>query len=104
MHAEMQRWFVSEFAEFFRKLKETGDATGGKLFDSSVVLVMNNMNTGGGHGINNLPVFYAGSAGGYLVTGRYFKIRENQNGILAALASAMGAPVDGMGELAQLRA
>jgi hypothetical protein len=104
MHAEMQRWFVSEFAEFFRKLKETSDASGGKLFDSSVVLVMNNMNTGGGHGTNNLPVFYAGSAGGSLVTGRYFKIRENQNGILAALASAMGTPVDGMNELAQLRA
>jgi hypothetical protein len=104
MHAEMQRWFVSEFAEFFRKLKEARDASGGSLFDSSVTLVMNNMNTGGGHGTSNLPVFYAGNAGGYLTTGRYLKLRENQNGILAALAGAMGAPVAGMNELQSLRA
>jgi hypothetical protein len=37
MHAEMQRWFVGEFAEFFRKLKEAQDATGGSLFDSSLL-------------------------------------------------------------------
>ena len=49
-------------------------------------------------------MFYAGNAGGYLVTGRYLKIRENQNGILAALAGAMGTPIDGMNELALLRA
>lgn len=53
---------------------------------------MNNMNTGGGHGTNNLPIFYAGNAGGYLATGRYLKLRENHNGILAALANAMGTP------------
>jgi hypothetical protein len=104
MHAEMQRWFVSEFAEFFRKLKESRDALGGQLFDSSVTLIMNNMNTGGGHGTNNLPVLYAGSAGGYLTTGKYLKLRESQNGILASLASAMGAPVAGMNELSALRA
>ncbi len=104
MHAEMQRWFVSEFAEFFRKLKETDDAGGGKLFDSSVTLVMNNMNTGGGHGTNNLPIFYAGNAGGYLTTGRYLKLHESQNGILSALASAVGTPVSGLNELAALRA
>jgi hypothetical protein len=103
MHAEMQRWFVAEFAHFIARLKETTDATGGRLFDSSVVLAMNNMNTGGGHGTNNLPVFYAGSAGGSLVTGRYLKLRENQNGILAALAGAVGVPVPGMSELAALR-
>lgn len=104
MHAQMQRWFVGEFAEFFRKLKETQDVAGRSLFDSSVTLVMNNMNTGGGHGTNNLPIFFAGNAGGYLSTGRYLKIKDNQNGILAALASAMGTPVDGMAELSSLRA
>ena len=65
---------------------------------------MNNMNTGGGHGTNNLPIFYAGNAGGYLATGRYLKLRENHNGILAALANAMGTPAAGMNELAALRA
>ncbi len=104
MHSTMQRWFVSEFAEFIRKLKATPHAAGGTLLERSAVLVMNNMNTGGGHGTNNLPIFLAGSAGGYLRTGRYLRIQDSQNGILAALANAMGTPVDGMTELAALRA
>jgi hypothetical protein len=102
MHSTMQRWFVDEFVEFINKLKATPDPFGGKLFDNSVVLVMNNMNTGGGHGTNNLPIFVAGSAG-YLQTGRYLKGGRDQNGILASVAAAVGSPIDGFEEFAEMR-
>jgi hypothetical protein len=104
MHAEMQRWFVSEFAQFIGKLKATEHVAGGSLLERSVVLAINTMNTGGGHGTNNLPTFLAGSGGGYLRTGRYLRIGESQNGILAAVANAMGTPVNGMNELGALKA
>jgi hypothetical protein len=98
----MQRWFVGEFAYLLDKLKQTPDTSGGKLFDTSIVLVMNNMNTGGGHGTSNLPVFLAGSGGGYFKTGRYLRSGGAQTGFLAGVANAMGVPT-GSGELANLR-
>lgn len=106
IHHQMQRWFVSEFAEFIRKLKETPGPTGGTLLDQSAVLCMNNMNTGGGHGTHNLPTFLAGKCGGYFKTGRYIKYPEwegNHDGIKAAIANAMGTPLDGWNEDARLR-
>ncbi len=106
IHHQMQRWFVSEFAEFIRKLKETPGPTGGSLLDQSAVLCMNNMNTGGGHGTHNLPTFLAGKCGGYFKTGRYIKNKEwegNHDGIKAAIANAMGTPLEGWSEDSRLR-
>ncbi len=105
VHHQMQRWFVSEFAEFIRKLKETPGPTGGTLLDQSAVLCMNNMNTGGGHGTHNLPTFMAGKCGGYFKTGRYLKYQEwqgNNTGILAGIANAMGTPIEGWDEDSRL--
>ncbi len=99
-HIVMQRWFVEQFAYLIDKLKRTSDVRGGTLFDNTVVVVINNMNTGGGHGTSRLPIFLAGSAGGYFKTGRYLRFSTSVpiNGLLVGLCNAMDVPVETFGD------
>jgi hypothetical protein len=104
VHNGQQRWHATEFAYLAQKLKDTPDPAGRRLFDSSVMLVINNMNTGGGHGTNNLPTFTLGNAGGAFRTGRYLKIGgAPQTQILASVAAAVGVPMNGATELPRLK-
>jgi hypothetical protein len=101
-HRAMQTWFVEQFAYLIAQMKATPDLAGTKVFDSSLLYVVNNMNTGGGHGTNNLPVFLAGG-GGTLSTGRYMRMNTSLKSVHAAVAGAMGAPLSGITEYAGLR-
>lgn len=104
-HSRMQLWFVQQFAYFLSKLKEARDPGGARLLDGTAVMVINNMATGGGHGVGQMPIFVAGSGGGTFKTGRYLKYSPVQHtGLLAGLANAMDAPLkSGPAELARLR-
>ncbi len=101
-HVSMQQWFAEQFAYLIAQMKATPDVHGSKIFDGSVVYVVNNMNTGGGHGTNNLPVFIAGGAG-VLATGRYLRMNASLKSVHAAVAGALGAPLAGATEYAGLR-
>lgn len=101
-HMSMQHWFVDQYAYLIAQLKATPDINGSKIFDGSIVYVINNMNTGGGHGTNNLPVFIAGGAG-VLGTGRYLRMNTSLKSVHAAVAGALGAPIAGTTEYPGLR-
>lgn len=92
---KMDGWFQEQIANMIQLLKDTPDATG-TLFDSSVVLAMNNMRTGN-HEFNKVPAILAGSMGGYFGTGRSISTNAYNNGVLIALANAMGVPTDTFG-------
>jgi len=65
------------------------------------MLAMNSMRHGM-HEFNNVPAMLAGNAGGYFKTGRSIKLPDNtaNNGILIALANALGIPTQTFGHAA----
>lgn len=100
-------WFQDQIANFVTLLKNTRDANG-PLIDSTVLVAMNNMRTGN-HQTDDLPAVLAGSMGGYFKTGRSVTFDNANNGILIAVANAVGVPTQTFGapeyggELAVLR-
>ncbi len=89
----MDTWFQEQVAYAIGSMKTSG------LLDSSVFIAMNNMRTGQ-HEYNNVPAIMAGSCGGYFKTGRSVKLPANtaQNGILIAIANALGVPTETFGQ------
>lgn len=99
------QWYLEQLAYLIDRLKQTPDAGGGTLFDTTAVLFVNMQRTGGGHQTDNLPWILAGSAGGYFKTGRFIPWPSGtkgknipQNQVLAAISNAMDCPVDYYGE------
>ncbi|MES1205247.1 MAG: DUF1552 domain-containing protein [Pseudomonadota bacterium] len=102
---KMDTWFQSQIAYSISSMKTAG------LLDRGVFLAMNNMRTGI-HEFNNVPAIMAGTAGGYFKTGGRSVLLPSgtpNNGILIALANALGVPTQTFGnasyggELAVLR-
>jgi hypothetical protein len=97
-------WFQEQLAYAIASMKAAG------LLDRGALLAMNSMRHGM-HEFNNVPALIAGNAGGYFKTGRSIKLPNNTapNGILIALANALGVPTETFGrteyggELAALR-
>jgi hypothetical protein len=89
---KMDTWFQSQLAYAITAMKGAG------LLDRGVFLGMNNMRHGM-HEFNNVPAIMAGNAGGYFKTGRSIKLPANtaNNGILIALANALGVPTETFG-------
>jgi hypothetical protein len=92
---QMDTWFQSQVAYAVTGMKGAG------LLDRGVFLGMNNMRHGM-HEFNNVPAIMAGNAGGYFKTGRSLKLPNNtaNNGILIALANALGVPTETFGHAA----
>ncbi|MES1188473.1 MAG: DUF1552 domain-containing protein [Myxococcales bacterium] len=88
-------WFQSQLAYAIGGMKTAG------LLDRGVMLAMNSMRHGM-HEFNNVPAMLAGNAGGYFKTGRSIKLPDNtaNNGILIALANALGVPTQTFGHAA----
>ncbi len=101
-------FFQEQIAKFIQLLKDTPDGAG-SLIDSSCLFAQSNMRTGN-HQTNELPAVLAGSMGGYFGTGRSLALVDApHNGVLVAIANAVGVPTttfgeaDYGGELAALR-
>lgn len=90
-------WFMEQIAYAIGALKNVGD--GDKtLLDNTVLVGMNNMRTGI-HEYVNVPTIMAGSCGGYFKTGRSLKLTSTpNNGLLIAIANALGVPTTTFGE------
>lgn len=88
-------WFQGQLAYAIGEMKTAG------LLDRGVMLAMNSMRHGM-HEFNNVPALLAGNAGGYFKTGRSIKLPDNtaNNGILIALANALGVPTQTFGHAA----
>jgi hypothetical protein len=69
--AEIDRWYVQQFAYFLNKLRETKDIDGNSLLHNSMILYGSGNADGNRHTHSNLPLILAGSAGGTLTAARY---------------------------------
>lgn len=71
--AEIDLWYMERFGRFLEKLNQTKDTDGNSILHNSMILCGSGNADGNRHSHSNLPIILAGSGGGTLKTGRYFK-------------------------------
>ena len=71
--ADIDRWYVRQFAGFLDKLSKVKDADGHSLLHNSMIVYGSGNADGNRHTHDNLPFLLAGGGGGTLSPGRYVK-------------------------------
>jgi Protein of unknown function (DUF1552) len=71
--AQIDRFYVSQFARFLDKMEKTKDVDGSPLLQNSMIVYGSGNADGNRHTHANLPVILAGGGGGALQPGRYIK-------------------------------
>ena len=71
--ADIDLWYVRQFARFLEKLQATKDVDGKPLLHNSMIVYGSGNADGNRHTHSNLPVVLAGGGGGTLTPGRYVK-------------------------------
>jgi hypothetical protein len=71
--AEIDLWYVKQFASFLRKLEQVKDADGQSLLHNSMIVYGSGNADGNRHSHDNLPIILAGAGGGSLAPGRYIR-------------------------------
>lgn len=90
--AEIDRWYVKQFAKFLQKMEQAKDVDGQSLLHNSMIVYGSGNADGNRHTHVNLPVILAGSSGGALQTGRYVKAGGiPMSNLLLTMADRMGA-------------
>ena len=89
--AEIDVWYVKQFAKFLERLDQTKDADGQSLLHNSMIIYGSGNADGNRHTHVNLPVILAGSGGGSLSPGRVVKSGGvPMSNMLLSLADRMG--------------
>jgi Protein of unknown function (DUF1552) len=71
--ADIDLWYVRQFAKFLEKLQQTTDADGKSLLHNSMIFYGSGNCDANRHTHTNLPLVLAGAGGGTLTPGRYVK-------------------------------
>src|SRR5207245_1065954 len=71
--ADIDLWYVGQFAKFLEKLQQTKDADGQSLLYNSIIVYGSGNADANRHTHANLPMVLAGAGGGSLTPGRYVK-------------------------------
>ena len=69
--AQIDLWYVRQFARFLTRLRETADVDGKSLLHNSMIVYGGGNADANRHTHTNLPIVLAGAGGGTLKTGRY---------------------------------
>ncbi len=69
--ADIDHWYVQQFATFLHRLRAIEDEDGHSLLHNSMIVYGSGNADGNRHTHHNLPIILAGSGGGTLETGRY---------------------------------
>ncbi len=89
--AEIDRWYVQQFAKFLDKLQATKDVDGNSLLHNTMIVYGGGNADGNRHTHVNLPIVLAGGGGGTLNPGRYVKQRsQSAMNLYLSLADRMG--------------
>jgi hypothetical protein len=71
--ADIDLWYVKQFARFLDKLRETKDTDGNSLLFNSMIVYGSGNADANRHTHENLPLVIAGAGGGTMTPGRYVK-------------------------------
>jgi hypothetical protein len=89
--ADIDRWYVRQFAFFLEKMQATRDADGNPLLRNAMIVYGSGNADGNRHTHTNLPIVLAGGGGGTFATGRYVKHRSKPlTNLYLSLADRLG--------------
>ena len=89
--AEIDLWYMKQFAKFLQKMEQTKDVDGQSLLHNSMIVYGSGNADGNRHTHVNLPVILAGAGGGVLNTGRFVKFSSTpMSNLLLSMADRMG--------------
>jgi hypothetical protein len=90
--AQIDLWYMQQFAKFLEKMEQTRDVDGHSLLHNSMIVYGSGNADGNRHTHTNLPVLLAGAGGGALTPGRFAKYGAvPMSNMLLGLAARMGA-------------
>ena len=96
--ADIDRWYVLQFARFLEKMDAVKDVDGKSLLHNSMIVYGSGNADGNAHTHANLPVILAGSAGGAFAAGRHVKFKSQpMSNLYLNMLDRMG--VDGVARL-----
>src|SRR5207244_5528681 len=72
--AQIDLFYVTQFARFLEKLEQTKDTDGRSLLDNSMIVYGSGNADGNRHTHTNLPVIVAGGGGGLMTPGRFVTV------------------------------
>ena len=72
--AEIDLWYVKQFAKFLDKLQAVKDVDGHSLLHNSMIVYGGGNADGNRHTHSNLPILLAGAGGGTFAAGRHIKL------------------------------
>ena len=101
----MKRWFMQRFVELVQRLAATPDAAGGRLLDSTAVVLCSELGDGNNHDHRRVPFVVAGGRSLGLRPGRFLDLRgRGPSGahvahakLLVSVARACGQSVNTFG-------
>jgi hypothetical protein len=89
--ADIDQWYVKQFAKFLDKLQQTKEVDGTSLLHNSILLYGSGNADGNRHTHTNLPMVLAGAGGGTLKPGRYVKHDSKpMTNLFLSMASRLG--------------
>jgi hypothetical protein len=89
--AEIDLFYVKQFAKFLEKLEQTKDVDGQSLLHNSMIVYGSGNSDGNRHTHVNLPVILAGGGGGTLTPGRFAKFGGvPMSNLLLSMADRLG--------------
>jgi hypothetical protein len=89
--AEIDLFYMKQFARFLEKMKATKDVDGKSLLENSMIVYGSGNSDGNRHTHVNLPVILAGAGGGTLTPGRFVKYNSvPMSNLLLSMADRLG--------------
>jgi hypothetical protein len=89
--AQIDLWYMRQFARFLERLDETKDADGNSMLHNSMIVYGSGNGDGNRHNHNNLPFILAGRGGDSLSPGRYLKLKaQPMSNIYLTMLDRMG--------------
>ncbi|HTL55294.1 MAG TPA: DUF1552 domain-containing protein [Candidatus Limnocylindrales bacterium] len=89
--AQIDLWYMKQFAKFIAKMDQTKDIDGKSLLHNSMIIYGSGNADGNRHTHTNLPVILAGAGGGSLTPGRFAKFDSvPMSNLLLGMADRMG--------------
>ena len=96
--AEIDLFYMKQFARFLEKMRATKDVDGKSLLDNSMIVYGSGNSDGNRHTHVNLPVILAGAGGGTLTPGRFVQHKGvPMSNLLLSMTDRLG--VDGVTRL-----
>jgi len=92
-------WCGQQFAKFLKKLDEIPEGEG-TLLDNTLVMWSTEVAVGNTHSFNDMPLLFAGSAGGMMQTGRYIQYSDprSMSDVYIAMLKMFGIDEDTFGD------